>query len=115
MGGSDRTTAEFFPRAYRPEEREHPPLARSQNLTVSPVSSWREISSQITIDFPWMASLAPAERVVALHIRQGLSTKEIAAALGKSPATVKGQMRSILRKLGAKTHSRLIVRLHENA
>jgi len=55
--------------------------------------------------------LSPAEQVVAAHLNQGLSNKEIARALGKSEFTVKHQVSSILRKLGVPTRVRLIARL----
>ena len=59
--------------------------------------------------------LSPAELAVTMHLRMGLSNKEIAAALGKSPATVKAQVASVLRKLEVPTRGRLIAWLHVHA
>lgn len=47
-----------------------------------------------------LALLTPAEEKVAKQAVQGLSNKEIAVALGKSPSTVKTQLESIYRKTG---------------
>ena len=55
--------------------------------------------------------LSPAERVVAAHITEGLSNREIAAALGKSEATVKNQVSAVLHKLAVPTRARLIALL----
>ena len=49
---------------------------------------------------------------MAAQVTRGLSNREIAAVLGKSPATVKNQVAMILRKLGVPTRTRLIARLH---
>jgi two-component system nitrate/nitrite response regulator NarL len=57
--------------------------------------------------------LSPAERQVIMQVRLGLSNKEIADVLGKSPATVKAQVASILRKLEVPTRCRLIAWLHQ--
>ena len=45
------------------------------------------------------------------HLCRGLSNREIAALLGKSPATVKNQVSTILGKIGVPTRTRLIARL----
>ena len=55
----------------------------------------------------------PAEQAVTEQLRVGLTNKEIAAVLGKSPATVKAQVGSILHKLRMPTRCRLLVWLHE--
>lgn len=81
---------------------------------ISSTASWQELSAQIPKQFSWMASLTPAERWVAIHVRQGLSNREIAAVLGKSAATVKCQVMDIMRKLSTPTRCRLIVRLHDS-
>lgn len=59
--------------------------------------------------------LTGAEWQVTQHLRLGLSNKEIAVALGKSPATVKAQVASVLSKLEQPTRCRLIAWLHLNA
>lgn len=63
--------------------------------------------------FPLLALLTPAEQAVTEQLRVGLTNKEIAAVLGKSPATVKAQVGSILHKLRMPTRCRLLVWLHE--
>ncbi|PAW71338.1 MAG: hypothetical protein B9S26_15160 [Opitutia bacterium Tous-C4FEB] len=45
--------------------------------------------------------------------RRGLNNREIAATLGESPATVKNQVSTILRKLRVPTRMRLLVRLQQ--
>ena len=44
---------------------------------------------------------------------RGLNNREIAAILGESPATVKNQASTILRKLRVPTRMRLLVRLQQ--
>lgn len=57
------------------------------------------------------ASFTPAERQVSDLVCQGLSNKEIAAALGRAHATVRHQLSSAMRKLGVPSRCGLIVRL----
>lgn len=54
------------------------------------------------------AVLTPAEARVCELLLQGLSDKEIAAALGRALPTVKHQVSSILRKHGVPSRARLI-------
>ncbi|HNC22963.1 MAG TPA: LuxR C-terminal-related transcriptional regulator [Opitutaceae bacterium] len=58
--------------------------------------------------------LTPAEWQVTGQLRLGLSNKEIAVVLGKSPATIKAQVASVLSKLEQPTRCRLIAWLHLN-
>ncbi len=58
-----------------------------------------------------MEWLSPAERVVAAHLAEGLSNREIAVALGKSEATIKNQVSACLSKCGVPTRMRLIALL----
>ena len=58
-----------------------------------------------------LACLTPAERMVAVHLAQGLSNKEIAAALGRALPTVKHQVSAAMRKLRVQSRYQLIVRL----
>lgn len=58
-----------------------------------------------------LAQLSPAERLVAIHAAQGLSNKEIAAALGRAEATIKHQLSAALRQLGVQSRCQLIVLL----
>lgn len=55
--------------------------------------------------------LTPAERLVAAHVAQGLSNKEISSALGRAEPTIKHQLASACRKLGVQSRCQLIVRL----
>ncbi len=56
--------------------------------------------------------ISPAERELLPHLSAGLSNKEIAVSLGKSPATVKAQVASVLRKLQLCSRTRLIAWLY---
>jgi DNA-binding NarL/FixJ family response regulator len=56
----------------------------------------------------FLAKLTPAERLVAVLVRQGLSNKEIADSLGKATCTVKAQVASILHKYGVPSRTRLL-------
>lgn len=73
--------------------------------------SWREFCELPKVNAPHLTVLSPAERVVAMHLAQGLSNREIAQALGKSEFTVKNQVSTILQKLGVPSRGRLIVLL----
>lgn len=53
-------------------------------------------------------SLAPKERAVAQIAAKGLTHKEIAKVLGRTPATVRNQLRSIYEKLGVHNVAELI-------
>jgi DNA-binding CsgD family transcriptional regulator len=78
---------------------------------LSPTVSWREVAAGITAAGPDLARLSPAERVVAAHLCQGLTNREIAAILGKSERTVKNQVSAVLAKCGVPTRARLIALL----
>jgi DNA-binding CsgD family transcriptional regulator len=49
--------------------------------------------------------LSSAERVVLQHIERGLSSKEIASLMARSPQTIDTQVKSILRKLNCRGRS----------
>ena len=55
-----------------------------------------------------VADLSQSELEVLELVRRGLSNKEIAAARGRSAATVKNQLQSVLRKFGVSSRLRLI-------
>jgi DNA-binding NarL/FixJ family response regulator len=55
-----------------------------------------------------LAELSAAEREVFDLVRRGLSNKEIAAERGRSVATVKNQLQSVLQKFGVSSRMRLI-------
>ena len=76
----------------------------------SPTATWREIAAGMESP-PALARLSPAEQVVLFQLRQGLSNREIATALGKSERTVKNQVSAILAKCGVPTRARLIALL----
>ncbi len=73
--------------------------------------SWPQLSARLPSGAPHLPQLTPAERVVVHLLAQGLSNREIASALGKAEATVKNQVSSSLRKLGASTRLRLVAQL----
>ena len=58
-----------------------------------------------------LSRLTPAVRLAAVHVAQGLSNKEIAAALGRAEPTVKHQISSAMRQLGVQSRCQLIVLL----
>ncbi len=72
--------------------------------------SWREIAAGMESPTA-LVQLSPAEQVVLVNLRQGLSNREIAWALGKSERTVKNQVSAILGKYGVPTRARLIALL----
>ena len=58
--------------------------------------------------FPGHESLTPRERLTLAQIARGLSSKEIARALGISPRTVEFHRANILQKLNAKNSIDLV-------
>jgi DNA-binding NarL/FixJ family response regulator len=61
-----------------------------------------------TLPEPILNSLTSAERLVAVHVAQGMSNKEIAALLGKAEPTVKHQVSSILRSANVQSRCQFI-------
>jgi DNA-binding CsgD family transcriptional regulator len=59
-----------------------------------------------------LARLSAREREVAMRMREGLRTAEIAAELGRSPLTIKTQLAAIFSKLGIKGRARAIALLN---
>ena len=59
--------------------------------------------------FSPVVKLSPAEAKVVAQLSRGLTNKEIARALGKSPATIKNQLVNVYRKLGVHSRIRLMV------
>ncbi len=59
-----------------------------------------------------LARLSKREREVAMRVREGLRTGEIAAELGRSPHTIKVQISSIFAKLGVASRSRVAMLLN---
>ncbi len=57
---------------------------------------------------PREAGLSAAERAVLAHVQRGLSSKEIAAAMSRSPQTVDTHVKSILRKLNCRGRSEAV-------
>jgi len=55
--------------------------------------------------------LSPAERRVARHLVNGLTSKEIALAIGCSPRTVEVHRASMIRKTGVRNSAELVARL----
>lgn len=58
-----------------------------------------------------LARLTPAERLVAAHVAQGLSNKEISTALQRAEPTIKHQISAAMQKFGVQSRCQLIVRL----
>jgi len=59
-----------------------------------------------------VVKLTQAEAAVVARAARGLSNREIATALRKSPATVKGQLSSVYRKLHIPGRVQLILMFH---
>jgi DNA-binding CsgD family transcriptional regulator len=59
-----------------------------------------------------LARLSAREREVAMRMREGLSTAEIAVELRRSPLTIKTQLAAIFTKLGIKGRARAIALLN---
>ncbi len=59
-----------------------------------------------------LARLSTREREVAMRVREGLRTSEIAAELGRSPHTIKVQTSAIFAKLGVGSRSRVATLLN---
>lgn len=59
-----------------------------------------------------LARLSAREREVAIRVREGLSTREIAAELHRSPLTIKTQLASIFDKLELRTRTRVAALLN---
>ncbi|MBK8857843.1 MAG: response regulator transcription factor [Opitutaceae bacterium] len=78
---------------------------------ISATASWRELAAELAPAPFETGRLSPAEEVVCVHLRQGLSNREIAFALGKSERTVKNQVSACLAKYGVPTRARLIALL----
>ncbi len=59
-----------------------------------------------------LARLSEREREVAMRVREGLRTAEIAAELRRSPLTVKTQLASVFTKLGTRGRTRVAALLN---
>ena len=59
-----------------------------------------------------LARLSEREREVAMRVREGLRTAEIAAELRRSPLTVKTQLASVFAKLGIRGRTRVAALLN---
>lgn len=59
-----------------------------------------------------LARLSEREREVAMRVREGLRTAEIAAELRRSPLTVKTQLASVFNKLGIRGRTRVAALLN---
>lgn len=67
-------------------------------------------SMQKATQFP---TFTPAEQLVAVHVVEGLSNKEIAAILGKAEPTVKHQISALLSKAGVHSRVRFVARYYQ--
>ena len=59
-----------------------------------------------------LARLSEREREVAMRVREGLRTIEIAAALRRSPLTIKTQLAAVFTKLGVRGRTRVAALLN---
>jgi DNA-binding NarL/FixJ family response regulator len=60
-----------------------------------------------------LAELTPTERLVAIHVVQGLSNKEIAMLFNRAETTVKNHVRAILRSANVPSRSRVIAHYYQ--
>jgi DNA-binding NarL/FixJ family response regulator len=88
-----------------------PPSAGAGFAALPATATWRELAVELAPAPCESAQLSPAEEVVCAYVRQGLSNREIATALGKSERTVKNQVSAVLAKCGVPTRARLIAML----
>ncbi len=61
----------------------------------------------------WLDELTPPEREVVLLVAKGLSNLEVGERLFLSDATVKTHLTSVLRKLGLRDRTQLVVLAYE--
>jgi DNA-binding NarL/FixJ family response regulator len=59
-----------------------------------------------------LGRLSAREREVAMRVREGLGTREIAAELHRSPLTIKTQLAAIFRKLEVRSRTRVAALLN---
>ena len=59
-----------------------------------------------------LARLSGREREVAMRVREGLRTAEIAAELRRSPLTIKTQLAAVFAKLGVHSRTRVAALLN---
>jgi LuxR family maltose regulon positive regulatory protein len=57
--------------------------------------------------------LTPREHAVLAHLSEGSTAAKVAASLGVAPTTVRTQIRSIYKKLGASTRAEALARAHD--
>jgi DNA-binding CsgD family transcriptional regulator len=78
-------------------------------------AGWLELNAKLASSPVLLRTLSRAERLVAVYVGLGLTNKEVAIILAKSPLTVKTQLSSILDKLEMPNRGRLIAWLHLHA
>lgn len=66
------------------------------------------LRSEATAAAARLATLTPREREVFVHFSRGLSTKETAEAVDRSPKTVETHRLHLLEKFGVETHAALV-------
>lgn len=93
----DRLAGELLPLAEQALDSRHDPEQREAYLRLLRDELARETAAHGPALNP---SFSPREREIALQIRNGRSSKEIAALLGISPATVERHRHNIRSKLG---------------
>ncbi len=64
---------------------------------------------------PDLSALTPRQRDVAWAVARGLSNKDVARALGISPATVKDHVHAILSRLNLRRRGEIAARLHPHS
>jgi DNA-binding NarL/FixJ family response regulator len=87
-------------------------MVAEKNLRFVPASFLAGASCQLPSRTDHLLGrLTPAERLVAVHVAQGLSNKEVSSALGKAEPTIKHQLAATMRTLGVQSRGQLIVLL----
>lgn len=80
---------------------------------LSPTAPSSKVSGDVANRSLFLSELTPAERLVAVHLVQGLSNKEIAALLGKAEPTVKHHVSAILDTAGVESRCRFIAAYYQ--
>ena len=86
-------------------------MSKPSEPFAAPAANWAEIFAGIDERRLLLDRLTEAERLVAGHLREGLTNPEIARLIGKSESTVKRHVSGCLKKFRVPTRARLMALL----